>query len=161
LENVRAALDLAAWALNEVVGPDRVPVLSGEDREGRQVRLGPGKYAGYLRERGGQRADDLLVLDGDGFPHGLAEDRGDQGTRGFGAGRPQLGSNVAGEVHATPLPGGSGQDYLDGGFDTADGVTSDHSDPSGSWSAACIVPGLMEAVNTRKDHCHECTEEES
>lgn len=84
-DNVRAALDLAAQALNEVVGPDRGPVHSGEDREGNQVRLGLGKYADYLRERGARRADDLLVLYGDGFLRGLAEDRGDQGTRGLGA----------------------------------------------------------------------------
>ncbi len=39
LDGVGAALDLAVEPLDGVVGPDLLPVLSGQGREGRQVSL--------------------------------------------------------------------------------------------------------------------------
>ena len=87
LDNVGAALDLAAQALDGVVGPDLLPVLPGEGRKRGQVGLGVGEHVGDLGEGVLQGVDDVLVLGGDGLLAGLGEDRGDQGARRLGAGR--------------------------------------------------------------------------
>lgn len=89
LDNVGTALDLLAPAFDRAAGPDLGPVLSGEGREGGQVRLGLGKHVGDLWERGAQRAGNLLVRGGDSLPTGLSEEGGDQGARGFVACRAQ------------------------------------------------------------------------
>ena len=93
--------------------------------EGRWVRLGVGRHLSDLGEGVPQSVDDVLVLGGDGLGRGLGEDRGDQGARGLGLGRPQLGGDGAGEVDAAALPGRPGQDGPDRGADAGVGVTGD------------------------------------
>ena len=105
--------------------PDLGPVLPGEGREGRQVRLGVDQHPGDLGERGLQGIDDVLVLGRHGLLTGLGEDRGDQGVDGLGAGRTEPGGDGAGEVDAAALPGRPGQDGPDRGADAGVGVTGD------------------------------------
>ena len=125
LDHIGAALDLPVEPLDGVVGPDLGPVLPGEGREGRQVRLGVDQHPGDLGERVPQGVDDVLVLGRHRLPAGLGEDRGDQGVDRLGAGRAEPGGDVAGEVDAAALPGRPGQDGPDRGADAGVGVTGD------------------------------------
>lgn len=66
LDDVGAALDFAVEPLDGGVGPDLLPVLSREGREGGEVGLGVDAHLGDLGEGKGQGVGDRPVLGGDG-----------------------------------------------------------------------------------------------
>ena len=104
--------------------PDLGPVLAGEGREGRQVRLGVDQHPGDLGERVPQGVYDVLVLGDHGLPAGGGEDGRDERARGLGVGPgPARVVMLRAKRGAAALPGGPGQDRPDGGADAGVGVT--------------------------------------
>ena len=124
--------------------PDLGPVLAGEGREGRQVRLGVLQHLSDLGEGVPQGVDDVLVLGHDGLGRGLGEDGRDERVDGLGSGRAEPGGDGAGEVDAAALPGGSGKDRPDGGADAGVGVTGDQDHTLGVVGGGDLEPPLAQ-----------------
>lgn len=106
-------------------GADLLPVGAGLVSEGGEVDFGVGEHLGDLGEGRGQGGHDLVVGVLDGLWGGLGEDGGDESVDGLGVGGAQGLGDVASEVDAAALPGGTSEDGFDSVLDTLVGVTGD------------------------------------
>ena len=125
LDDVGAAFDLAVESLDGVIGPDLLPVGAGLVSEGGEIDFGVGEHLGDLGDGRGQGGHDLVVGVLDGLWGGLGEDGGDESVDGLGVGGAQGLGDVASEVDAAALPGGTSEDGFDSVLDTLVGVTGD------------------------------------